>query len=106
MRRLAVVAAGAALALSGCSGSASRGWLPKGASSDAERVTNLWVNSWIAALVVGVLVWGLTIWCVVAYRRRKDDDDIPVQLRLKGYRPWRGTFRGGEPAQLEVKLER
>ena len=41
----------------------------------------LWNGAWIAALAVGVLVWGLIIWCVVAYRRRKDDDDLPVQLR-------------------------
>jgi len=31
---------------------------------------------------VGVLVWGLILWCVVVYRRRKDDDgSLPVQLR-------------------------
>jgi cytochrome c oxidase subunit 2 len=30
---------------------------------------------------VGVIVWGLTIWCVVAYRRRKDDPEFPEQLR-------------------------
>jgi cytochrome c oxidase subunit 2 len=48
----------------------------------AERVTDLWVGSWIAALAVGVLVWGLILWCVVVYRRRKDDDgSLPVQLR-------------------------
>jgi cytochrome c oxidase subunit 2 len=48
----------------------------------AERVTNLWVGSWIAALTVGALVWGLILWCVVAYRRRRDDDgSLPVQLR-------------------------
>jgi cytochrome c oxidase subunit 2 len=28
-----------------------------------------------------VLVWGLTIWCIVAYRRRKDDTTLPEQLR-------------------------
>nr|WP_225937376.1 protein kinase [Myxococcus sp. RHSTA-1-4] len=31
---------------------------------------------------------------------------IPVQVRLKGYRAWKGTFRGGEPVQLQVALER
>ena len=37
---------------------------------------------WIAALAVGVLVWGLTLWCMIAYRRRKDDDgSLPVQLQ-------------------------
>jgi cytochrome c oxidase subunit 2 len=46
-----------------------------------ERITNLWVGSWIAALIVGVLVWGLTIWCVVVYRKRKGDNKLPVQTR-------------------------
>src|SRR6476661_8564365 len=35
----------------------------------------------VAALAVGVLVWGLILWCVVAYRRKKDDTTLPVQLR-------------------------
>jgi eukaryotic-like serine/threonine-protein kinase len=30
--------------------------------------------------------------------------DIPVQVTLKGYKPWKGTFAGGQPASLEVKL--
>ena len=74
MARVAVVAAAAALALSGCSASEKRGFLPKGVTTDAPIVTNLWVGSWIAALGVGVLVWGLIIFSVVAYRKRKDDD--------------------------------
>jgi cytochrome c oxidase subunit 2 len=69
------------LALSGCSGSASRGFLPKGATTDAPIVTRLWTSAWTAALIVGVLVWGLTIWCVVAYRKRKNDHRLPDQLR-------------------------
>lgn len=79
--RTALVVAGAALALSGCSASSQRGYLPKGVTSDSDKITSLWTGSWIAALAVGVLVWGLIIWCVVAYRKRKDDDDLPVQLR-------------------------
>jgi len=70
------------LALSGCAGRVQDGLLPRGVTQGAERVTNLWVAAWIAALVVGGLVWGLIIWCVVAYRRRKDDDgSLPDQLR-------------------------
>lgn len=75
----------AALALAGCSPEVQRGFLP--GSSDAEvtdktgTVTSLWVGSWIAALIVGVIVWGLIIWCVAVYRKRKDDDQLPVQLR-------------------------
>jgi len=69
------------LLLSGCSGVLSRGLLPKGVTENSKRVTDLWNGSWVAALAVGVLVWGLTIWCVVAYRRRKDDPEFPEQLR-------------------------
>lgn len=31
---------------------------------------------------------------------------ISVQLTLKGYKPWKGTFTGGQPDALEVKLKR
>ena len=77
----ASVAGLCALALSGCAGSANDGFLPKAATQNGVHVTNLWVGSWIAALSVGVLVWGLILWCVVAYRRRPDDTELPVQLR-------------------------
>jgi cytochrome c oxidase subunit 2 len=40
---------------------------------------DLWVNSWIAALIVGVITWGLMIWCIVAYRRRKGTVGFPRQ---------------------------
>ena len=50
-------------------------------TSETGRVINLWVGTWIAALVVGFLVWGLTIWCLVVYRRKKDDHSLPPQLR-------------------------
>src|SRR5690554_105183 len=46
-----------------------------------ERVTTLWTGSWVAALAVGLVVWGLVLWCVTVYRKRKDDDVLPVQLR-------------------------
>jgi cytochrome c oxidase subunit 2 len=74
------------LALSGCAaaemrGDASTGWLPPAVTEGGERVTSLWIGAWIAALAVGALVWGLIAWCVVAYRRKKDDNELPVQLR-------------------------
>ena len=31
---------------------------------------------------------------------------LSVQVRLKGYRTWKGTFRGGEPVEFKVALER
>lgn len=71
----------AALALSGCAGRVQDGFLPRSASENGEHVTALWNGAWIAALGVGVVVWGLILWCVVAYRRKKDDTALPVQLR-------------------------
>ena len=72
--------------LSGCAsdelrGTAATGWLPPAITEGGEIVTSLWIGAWIAALAVGVLVWGLTAWCVVAYRRKRDDNELPVQLR-------------------------
>jgi cytochrome c oxidase subunit II len=43
-------------------------------------VSDLWLGAWVAALVVGVFVWGLMGWAVVRYRRRSDDE-IPSQIR-------------------------
>jgi len=34
------------------------------------------------------------------------DQRIPVRLTLPGHKPWKGTFTGGQPALLEVKLEK
>ena len=31
----------------------------------------LWQTSWIAALIVGAITWGLIAWAVVAYSRRR-----------------------------------
>ena len=70
-----------AVVLSGCSESLSRGLLPHGVTDQSGRITNLWNGSWLAALGVGIVVWGLIIWCVVAYRRTKDDAGLPEQLR-------------------------
>jgi cytochrome c oxidase subunit 2 len=77
----ASLAALVVLALSGCAGRVQDGFLPRAVTENGQHVTNLWVGSWIAALGVGVLVWGLILWCVVAYRRRPDDTELPVQLR-------------------------
>lgn len=39
-----------------------------------------WNGTWIAAWVIGFLMWGLIFWCVFAYRRRSEDE-IPTQFR-------------------------
>ena len=88
-RRLGAWAAIGALTttvLGGCAagnlrGDASTGWLPPAVTEGGERVTTLWIGAWITLIAVGLLVLGLTVWCMVAYRRRKDDNELPVQLR-------------------------
>ncbi len=72
------------LVLAGCSvEQARRGWLPgpEGMTEHTDTLVEFWVGTWIAALFVGVLVWGLLIWCVIVYRKRKHDNTLPVQLR-------------------------
>ena len=70
-----------ALVLTGCSPEVEKGWLPteRGTTSNTDRIMDLWVNSWIAALVVGIITWGLIVWCLVAYRRRKGTVGFPRQ---------------------------
>jgi cytochrome c oxidase subunit 2 len=70
-----------AVALSGCGASLRRGLLPKGVTSESGSIITFWNGSWLAALGVGVLVWGLILWCVVVYRRKKDAVGLPEQLR-------------------------
>ncbi len=72
-----------AVSLSGCTYEVQRGWLPSTTETTNQtgRIMQLWNGSWIAALAVGVFVWGLILWCVVAYRRRRDDTSLPEQVR-------------------------
>ncbi|MGO2079175.1 aa3-type cytochrome oxidase subunit II [Glutamicibacter arilaitensis] len=79
---LALVGTGALL-LTGCSAEAKRGWLPnveRDTTNHTGAIQDFWVNSWIAVIVIGVLTWGLMLWCVIAYRRRKNDTGYPRQL--------------------------
>ncbi len=71
-----------ALVLTGCSSEVEKGWLPteRGTTNHTDRIMDLWVNSWIAALAVGIITWGLLVWCIIAYRRRKGTVGFPRQL--------------------------
>ncbi len=79
LKRIVPLAAFAVLALSlgGCN-------LPtfgafRGATTQAQTEFKLWSWMTIAGLVVAVLVWGLILWSVIAYRRR-DPDHMPRQF--------------------------
>ena len=77
----------AVVALAGCTPTELNGFLPgfvedgTPATNQTERVSGLWVNSWIVLLVVGVITWGLMAWAAIAYRRRKGQTGLPVQMR-------------------------
>jgi cytochrome c oxidase subunit II len=70
------------LATTSCSAEVQRGWLPgeRDTTDKTPLITDLWVNSWIAALIIGVITWGLMIWVIVAYRRRKNTVGFPAQM--------------------------
>ncbi|WP_423924004.1 cytochrome c oxidase subunit II [Frigoribacterium sp. 2-23] len=72
-----------AFVLAGCTQDQLQGWLPTtaGTTNHVDSIIGLWVTSWIVLLIVGVIVWGLVIWACIAYRRRKGQTGLPVQLR-------------------------
>jgi cytochrome c oxidase subunit 2 len=72
-----------AMLLSGCSAhdierNLRFGW-PTGVTKQAEEMRVLWTWSGVAALTVGVFVWGLIFWCCIRYRKR--DDVLPRQTK-------------------------
>src|SRR5690625_5562580 len=77
--RLAILGVAVALLTSGCSETVARGWRPEGATEHTDRVTNLGVGSGMAALLVGVMVWGVVMGCVVVYRNRTGEEQLPVE---------------------------
>ncbi|MBN9168398.1 MAG: cytochrome c oxidase subunit II [Microbacterium sp.] len=76
-----------AVALAGRSPTQLHGFLPgftedgQAATNHTDMVAGLWVNSWIVLLIVGVVTWGLMLWAMIVYRRRKGQVGLPVQLR-------------------------
>ena len=81
--RFAGLATAGVFALAGCTPEAKRGFLPltdPDTTNHTRSLMELWNHSWIATMTVGLITWGLMLWCVVAYRRRKGDTGYPRQL--------------------------
>ena len=78
---LSVVLGGTGVLLSGCSWSEvlGLGW-PEGITPQAHVNRELWIGSLIAALVVGVIVWGLIFWSSAFHRHKKGDTELPRQF--------------------------
>jgi len=81
------IAAALVVALAGCTQAQLHGFLPgfvegePPVTNHTDRISGLWVTSWIVLLIVGIIVWGLILWTVIVYRRRKGQTGLPVQLR-------------------------
>jgi cytochrome c oxidase subunit 2 len=55
--------------------------MPTPVTEEAPRILSLWQGSWAAALVTGVLVWGLILWSVIFHRRSRTKVEVPPQTR-------------------------
>lgn len=81
---LGALGASAAMFLSGCSAEGKseleRLAMPVPSSKQAESIYDLWQWAWLAAMITGVIVWGLIFYAVVRFRRRHESE-IPVQTR-------------------------
>jgi cytochrome c oxidase subunit 2 len=86
VRRVAVggLAVSALLFVSGCSSEQTtelkRLAQPVSATREAPHIHDLWMWSWLAAMITGVIVWGLILYVAIRYRRRSESD-VPVQTR-------------------------
>jgi cytochrome c oxidase subunit 2 len=82
-----LTAVGVALALTGCDDLQLHGYLPgfvsgqPNTTNQAQRVSDLWVGSWITLLIVGVITWALIIAFAIIYRRRRGQTGLPMQVR-------------------------
>ncbi|ALG85184.1 cytochrome c oxidase subunit II [Gordonia phthalatica] len=79
---LAVLGVGV-LMTSGCSAEEALrfGW-PEGITPEGQAMREFWTWAVIAALAMGVIVWGLIFWTITFHRRKKDtkpEDEIPRQ---------------------------
>ncbi len=80
------LSAAAMLALAGGCSSGFRFGAPDPVTEQGGEVLDLWRGTHWAAAAVGLLIWGLVIWCVLRYRRRNDDlpsqshENIPVEI--------------------------
>ena len=76
----AAIAVAVTATTAGCQSSSftRMGLLPPVTKQGAVTLT-MWQGSWIAAWIVGAIVWGLIIWAVLFHR--KHSDRVPDQVR-------------------------
>jgi cytochrome c oxidase subunit 2 len=82
---LAVVGLALAASLAGCDvkDKLTFGWPSDpvgGVTEQSQKMYNMWFGSVVAALLVGIFVWGLIFWAIIRYRKR--GDHLPEQTRF------------------------
>jgi cytochrome c oxidase subunit II len=82
--RLGGLVALVTLTVSGCStGDVLRfGW-PEGVTPQAIRMRDFWTWSVVASLIIGVIVWALILWPVIAHRKK--GDKLPKQFQYNHF---------------------
>jgi len=80
LARLAALGLLGVLTLTGCEMPNNEFWRfgwPEGITEQSQDMRELWTGSVIAALIVGIMVWGLILYSVVRHRKR--GDELPKQ---------------------------
>lgn len=78
---LAAVLGTGTLLLGGCSGAeVKRAFMPVPKTEQGDHILHLWQGAWLAAMITGVIVWGLIFYVIWRFRRRSEAD-VPVQTR-------------------------
>jgi cytochrome c oxidase subunit 2 len=85
-RRLWPLAAALAVALAGCD--LPTFGAPDAKSEQGESITSLWQGFFLTAIGVAVLVWGLLIYVVIRYRRRRNPDGSDADDGIPSQRPY------------------
>ena len=78
----AVLLAVLGMATTGCTSNAfTRLGMPVPVTRQGHVILTLWQGSWIAAWIVGAVVWGLIIWAIIFHRKKRGSAQPPHQVR-------------------------
>jgi len=82
LARRAALLALLAVGTTGCTSNAFTrlGW-PVPVTRQGQVALTLWQGSWVAAWLVGAVVWGLIVWAIIFHRKKRATAPAPHQVR-------------------------
>ena len=82
LARRAALLALLAVGTTGCTSNAFTrlGW-PEPVTRQGQVALTLWQGSWVAAWLVGAVVWGLIVWAIIFHRKKRATAPAPHQVR-------------------------